>query len=227
MPYAVGKKMLQFQSGLIYGDIDGINPSYTLEGFTFGIQGRYGLLESLEIRSSASWSSESIISQGETYKLGGISFLNLGARVNFIDGNGASPSLGLDAEIRMQNIGPPEYQIDQPAPRVLVLYNMPLLKHFLFTTNFGLTWDNFNDHPFGSYTLNLSTNLREEWSVFVESYANLFANTTGSNFNAGAAYLVSKDLQLDLFFNYYGIHGYPRGWGLNAGVSLRLDLQKG
>ncbi len=184
------------------------------------------MFEKVELRSSASWSSESILSQGESFRLGGISFLNLGTRINFIDRNGESPSLGLDAEIRVQNIGPPEYQVDQPAPRVLVLYNMPLLKHFLLTTNFGLTWDNFNDHPFGSYTLNLSTNLGDEWSVFIESYASLFANTDGSNFNAGAAYLLNKDLQLDLFFNYYGIHGYPRGWGLNGGISWRLDLQK-
>ena len=223
---AVGQGIAQIQSGISYAQLEHINLDVKTTGPNLSLVARYGIIEKLEIRTSMAWRYEKIIFPGFEEERGGISLLNLGLRFNILDGNEEGLSIGIQSDVRVQRIGPPEFQVERPAPRVFALYNFPLLKLFLLSGNLGLVWSDPNKDPVGAFTLNLSTSVSPKTSVFLEAFGNLYIEAEGFNLNTGLGHLLNKDLQLDMVLTYFGATGELQGFGLNGGVSWRFGVNR-
>ncbi len=222
----VGQGMAQIQSGLSYFDVDHVSLDYRTYGPNVSLVARYGIIERLEFRAAfvVRWQTET--SMGVENQFGGLEVMNLGLRFNLLDGKEKKPSLGIQADFRVQEIGPPEYRIDEPAPRIFLLFNTPVSNWFLLSSNLGLVWDELGAEPYGAGTLNLSRGISDKVSVFIEAFGNLYFESQGFGMNVGMAYLINNSLQLDLIGSYLGISGDLQGLGGSAGVSWRFGVNR-
>ncbi len=223
---AVGQGMAQIQTGVSYFGLEHTSLDFRSTGPNIGLTARYGIIEKLEFRTSMAWRWENISSQGEELNRGGMALWNFGFRYNILDAHEEGFSLGIQGDLRIQRIGPPEFQIDRPVPRFFALYNFPLFDILLLSGNLGLVWNDPDSDPVGAFTLNLSSSVSPKTSVFVEAFGNLYIEAEGFNVNAGLGYLLNNDLQLDLVATYFGATGELQGVGLDAGVSWRFGVNR-
>ena len=223
---AVGQGMAQVQSGVSYFSLEHVTLDVRSEGPNLGLTLRYGIIEKLEFRTSMAWRWETITTQGLEENRGGMALWNFGFRYNILDGHEEGLSLGIQGDLRVQRIGPPEFQIDRPTPRIFALYNFPVLDFLLVSGNLGLVWNDPDRDPVGAFTLNLSKGVGPNTTVFIEAFGNLYIEAEGFNLNAGVGHLLNNDLQLDFVLTYFGASGELQGFGVDAGVSWRFGVNR-
>lgn len=225
VPYTTGKGIFQIQTGLLYINTRNAVSQFDNSALNYGILGRYGLFEKFELRSAIAWRSETVSANGQEINFSGLAFLNAGIRFNVINGTGTTPSLGFEADVRFPDIGAPEFQIQELAPRLFLLFSTPLIGDISFTSNIGIVWPELGKDPFAAYTINFSTPISKKTSVFFEAFGNVFVEREGFNLDGGIGYIVNKNLQLDISSAVLEITGENFGWWLDAGVSWRVDLK--
>jgi Putative MetA-pathway of phenol degradation len=227
VPFTAGKGVFQLETGILLNDLKNRSEKSDRMGINYTLLSKYGLFEKLEFRTGLIWRAERISENGQDNNLGGLAFWNMGIRVNVLNGAGNSPSLGFETDIRFPYIGAPEYQIEEVAPRFLLLFSSPLIGDISFSSNLGIVWSEIGQDPFSAYTINLSSPISQKTSVFVEAFGNIFLKREGFNLDGGIAYLANKNLQLDLSAAILGVAGDSQGWWVDAGVSWRVDLRGG
>lgn len=190
----VGKNVFQIQAGVDYlNDLKSFVPNSAF---------RYAISDWFEINSSIAYDSQ----------IGDMSGLSVGTRINLNDGKNNMPPMGLQV-----SFGLPVKSLEFSSK---VLFNIAnsFSDKWSYTINLGSGFDKeFNTR--GIYVFNFSYSVNDKIALFVEPYGTVKTSVL-LNFDAGIAYLVNKDLQLD-FLGGYGINS-GEGLMLGVGVSWRF-----
>ncbi|MDE3743361.1 transporter [Maribacter polysaccharolyticus] len=246
--YAIGKNVLQLESGIFYEQQDHnlLNTHSTLFGTDIAL--RYGLLfERLELIWEGTYQNQDItfdnfgISESRTdfYKNRiGLKFLiydrykedkpNLYSwkANNVFRLKNLIPSVSLYAGANFV-LGDNPFYLGDPtiSPRVMVATQSRLSPRFVLISN--ISYDRIGtDFPELGYTISLSHAFRNpKWSVFVENQAFESDRYADVLLRSGVAYLFNENLQTDIHMGA-SFKNTPSRIFISAGVSYRFDFHK-
>jgi hypothetical protein len=204
--FTVGQGIFQAQSGFEYFGSKANDSNYR-EGFLNNTVMRFGLTEPFEINALVQYNTEMIKENNFERNVYGLSALDVGMRYHIYTGKGLIPNIGFQFSTRLPVLAD-EYQIKDLAPRFIVVASQKLSETFTLITNWGAAWNGNDSAPRGTYVVNLSFPFNDKFGAFVETFGGLQRGSSTINFDTGIAWLVTNDLQLDL----YG------GYGKNLGV---------
>lgn len=217
-PYTVGKKTIQIQNGLSYGEkkFSGGKTQTLIDYLNL----RVGVFERIELNASlypgkeTNWIGSSKSSQG--FK---VNQLNFAIRHNILKGKGWIPTLGVQAGLSLYNS-----------------YIQQLGYYFRFMGNHQWDWLSLSlnagfefpgevtgpivgwNYPFA---LNFMFTLKDNVFAFAEVFGS-FSEMDQPDFDFGLAVVPFDDLQIDLFGGYL-IETGRNGWFAELGFSYRLD----
>jgi len=246
--YAIGKNVLQLESGLFYEQQDHnlLNTQSNIIGTDISL--RYGLLfERLELNWEGTFQNQNITfnsfdtsaSRTDFYKNRiGLKFLiydrykedkpNLHSwrANNIFQLKNLIPSVSLYAGANFV-LGDNPFYVGEPtiSPRVMVATQSRLSPRFVLITN--LSYDRIGtDFPEMGYTISLSHAFRNpKWSVFAENQGFKSDRYSDVLLRSGIAYLFNEDLQTDLHLGA-SFKNTPSRIFVSAGVSYRFDFHK-
>ena len=246
--YAVGKNVLQLETGLFYEQQDHslLNTQSDLYGTDISL--RYGLLfERLELNWESTFQNQKITfddfgtsdSRTDFYRNRiGLKFLiydrykNDKPNIyswranNVFQLKNLIPSISLYAGANFV-LGDNPYYMGDPtvSPRVMVATQSRLSPRFVLISN--LAYDRIGtDFPEMSYTISLSHAFRDpKWSVFVENQGIDSDRYSDVLLRGGVAYLFNEVLQADMNLGA-SFKNTPSRIFISAGVSYRFDFHK-
>lgn len=222
-PFTTGTNVFQIQTGITYSSTDNDNTGTTENSTEYAASLRYGLTEKFEIRSAFRVRGDQIQdAEGDTQQLGGVSFWNAGVRYNILNGSGYQPALGIQADMRLTWVDE-DYKSEEIAPRLMIIYGQKLTDIFRLTTNLSVTRQTADDW-IGNYVLSLSFPLGGKWSGLVENYGSFAEDGFNPKWDAGIAYLVNNDFQLDATSGF-GKNDGIQDWFVDIGISWRVKFQ--
>lgn len=216
--FTVGQGIFQVQSGFDYFSSK-IDDSNYREGFLNNTVMRFGLTEPFEISALIQYNTETIKENDVERKANGLSALDVGMRYHIYTGKGLIPNIGFQYRTRLPVLAD-EYQIKDLAPRFIVVTSQKLSETFTLITNWGAAWNGNDSAPRGTYVVNLSFPFNDNFGAFVETFGGLQQESSTINFDTGFAWLITNDLQLDVYGGYgknYDVHDYF----MSIGVSWR------
>lgn len=218
-PFAVGKHVFQSQTGV---DIGGINDSpnnSSNQYLTPNTILRFGVTRYFELNTAFEYRYVNHTVADSNYVNAGLSGVIVGTRINLYDGNGQSPSVGIQVGFRLPVLSQP-FNPDYVAPVFLLIASDNLSDRVALLANLGIGYNGVNAKPNGQYVLNLSYSISPSWGTYIETFGS-FSNTNFVNsWDTGLAYLVNKNLQLDI----YGGAGFTNrrlSYLVSLGISWR------
>jgi hypothetical protein len=249
----VGKSIIQIQSGLNYLNskltldafnlddpllVDGSSVSNITNTFSNFTDIRYGISKSFEVQGSLGYAfqeSKSLnVISNSSRKINGFSIFAIGARYNFLNPRDSKkPALG----VRTNLFFPVNDEFNNDTyVDITFLHSQELFAGIGLSTNLGLSWNpgvTNENTPGITYVFNLGRQLgSSDFSAFVEYYG-VFIDGTGEfgdglnhNFDAGLAWVLSKDLQIDFSAGYNKSEdtlSYSNNWFFDSGVSWRFQ----
>lgn len=246
--YAVGKNVVQLESGLFYEQQDHnlLNTQSDIIGTDISV--RYGLLfEQLELNWEGTFQNQNITfgnfdtsdTRTDFYRNRiGLKYLiydrykndkpNLYSwkANNLFQLKNLIPSIALYAGANFV-LGDNPFYVGDPtiSPRVMVATQSRLSPRFVLISN--LAYDRIGtDFPEMSYTISLSHAFRNpKWSVFVENQGIDSDRYSDVLLRGGVAHLFTEELQADLNLGS-SFKNTPSRIFISAGVSYRLDFHK-
>lgn len=218
-PFTVGKSILQIQSGVDYFHYKNDADQFKGGGFLSNNVIRFGLTETFEISTQLEYKIEEVTSSDVKTRLNGLSAVDIGMRYHIYSGKGLAPSVGFQIRWRLPRVNG-DYEIDQWAPRFIVVTNQSLSEKLSLTTNWGASWNGNDGTPTGHYTINLFYSISDQFGAFIENYGSVIKSDFNTYLDGGFAYLVTNDLQLDLLAGYGSNNGLKE-YFISAGISAR------
>ncbi len=202
----VSKGSLQFETGF---QIDGAG------GETNTIYNtpllRYGLNENFEFRASTNLIEGSEVS---------FTPLTLGFKSRLTDEKGILPELSFLGQIALPG-GGNEFKSESVVPSFRVIANHTLSDNWSLGYNWGMDWTENVSGVTNAYTLILGTSFSDKVSWFVELYGFITDDDNDLGIDSGLTYLLSDQLQLDVFGGVGLTEGLP-DWFTGAGISFAL-----
>lgn len=246
--YAVGKNVLQLETGLFYEQQDHSLLNTQSDLFGTDISLRYGLLfERLELNWESTFQNQKITfenfgttdSRTDFYRNRiGLKFLiydrykndkpNLYSwkANNVFQLKNLIPSISVYAGANFV-LGDNPFYVGDPtiSPRVMVATQSRLSPRFVLISN--LSYDRIGtDFPEMGYTISLSHAFRDpKWSVFVENQGFDSDRYSDVLLRGGVAYLFNEVLQADMNLGA-SFKNTPSRIFISAGVSYRFDFHK-
>jgi len=224
-PFTTGKNIFQIQTGITSDWFDNTTSDVSGNGLGYFLSLRYGLEESFEIRSAFGVRRDITSTNTTESTIGGINVWNVGIRYNIVNGKGKQASYGIQTDVRF-NFVDEDYNIDDLAPRIMLIHGQKLGANLGLTTNWGISWNGFNSTPRGFYVINMSFPISDKLGGFVETYGGVIRDDFTIFFDTGLAYLVNNDFQLDISMGY-GSNDNVRVTFIDAGISWRTGKWKG
>jgi len=224
-PFTTGKNIFQIQTGVSTDWFDDTFASLTGNGMAYFASLRYGLEESFEIRSAFGARRDVTSMNGSETTIGGINVWNAGVRFNIINGKGERASFGIQTDVRF-NFVDKDYNIDDLAPRIILIHGQKFGAKLGLTTNWGISWNGNNSTPRGFYVAKLTFPVSNKLSAFVETYGGLVKEDFSIWFGTGLAYLLNNDFQLDISTGY-GSNDNINSALIDVGISWRTGKWKG
>jgi len=218
-PFTVGKNILQIQSGMDVFGFENNTANVKGDGFLNNTVVRYGIGERFEISALADFRFETINSGGTETDLSGLAAFDVGGRYHIYSGQDLVPSVGFQLRFRLPVLSE-DYKIDDVAPRFVIITNQQLSETFTLFTNWGASWNGVNSTATGFYTINLAFPISGKLGGFIENYGSITDGNFDSRFDAGLAFLVNNDLQLDLLGGP-GRNDGVKDYFISVGVSWR------
>ena len=219
-PYAVGKKIIQIQTGIEFSNFSGIFNAKNYEG---GLVVRYGITEKFEVNTGWKY----------TYQTNEVAFiepkmgLNLGSvgcRINLIEGENYTPSIGLQSSLKFPRLSS-DFSTQRLATKMLLIVRQKLSKKLNLMTNFGLDYSGNSTIPTGLFVCNLGYNINSKFGLNIEAFGSYNTSAGKIYFDAGARYLINSDFQLDLTIGG-GMNHNTNNIFCNTGLSWRLGKQQ-
>lgn len=215
--FTVGKEFFQIQSGVDHFSYN--NAMISGSGVLSNTVLRYGLTEPFEVSALIEYKGENVDNSSDSQNLDGFSAVDLGMRYHIYTGKGLAPSIAFQIRWRIPKIGG-DYEINQWAPRFLIVTSQQLSDKLTFITNWGASWNGNNAIPQGVYTANLSYAITSNFGVFIENYGSLLQSDFDTFLDGGVAYLINNNLQLDLYSGF-GKNEDAKDFYVSAGISWR------
>ncbi|MFT7157376.1 MAG: hypothetical protein ACI8Q1_002395 [Parvicella sp.] len=220
-PFTTGKELFQVQTGVNYTNYTNNETARDGNIVEYLASLRYGVLENMEIRSAFKVRRDKINTRPEpSRKFGGLSFWNVGLRYNIVSGTGFKPSFGVQGDIKLTWVDP-QYRSSKISPRIMLIHGQRLTEKIGVTTNFSMTLNGESDKALLGYIVKFSFPIAKKWTSFIENYGQGTSVAFLSRWDTGLAYLVNKDLQLDLFSGF-GINNGQKEWFIDTGISWRV-----
>lgn len=169
---------------------------------------RYGLNPSFELTSEIDYENKHL--DGEPNEEG-FSDIELGVKVRLIDDSQKAPSLFLRARLQLPG-GDGEFTQNHPAPNAVLASGYEFTDRVSIEGDIGARYNPDEGVTEGFYALNLSHEISERTSVFIEGYHSLEDENGAIEGDLGAAYLVTPNFQFD----------FSLGWGHNDGQVQNL-----
>ncbi len=219
-PYGVGTDVLQFEGGLFYSKRK-LQQNFDTKGFGTEVFVRYGkFLEKLEVNLDLAFEKQETITNNlllfnGNYRSAGLSRLTIGAkylvynqkyadkskeirswkkRTSF-DKKRLIPSVGVAIGLNTNFLGE-NFKRDGMSLKAAILLQNDFTNRFILITNI---YGNHFGKPYKEYgyIATVTYAVTPNWSIFAENQG-IFKNTANEfQIGGGAAYLFSKDLQLD------------------------------
>ncbi len=222
-PFTTGKKIFQIQTGVNFNQFKVSDMTTDGTGFNYLMSLRYGITETIEVRSAFKINYDKSTTQGEEIKASGLSAMVVGIRFNILDNAGTyKPSLGFQANINL-NVLSDDFNPGYPLPAMLLLHNQKLADWLIMTTNWGIFWSGDEVAAKGLYTINLSFPISKRVGGFIENYGFLSNRNIDTFFDTGVDYLITNDLLVDLSIGYSKNNGIDE-YFIDFGVSWRTGL---
>lgn len=218
-PFTVGKGIIQLQTGMDVFGFDDSNSGIKGNGVLNNSVVRFGLTERFEMSALFDYKLETLKANDSELKLRGLDALDIGGRYHIYSGKGLVPSVGFQLRFRLPVLSE-DYHIDKVAPRFLFITNQKLSETFSLATNWGASWNGNNSTATGVYVINLSFPVAGKLSGFIENYGSTTSGNFDMRFDAGLAYLVTNDLQLD-FLGGPGSNDGVKDYFFSVGLSIR------
>lgn len=220
----VGKNIFQIQSGVDHFGSNNSDINLNTKGFLTNTGLRFGLTELFEVGAFFEYKTETNTTSEGSSSYKGISNLAVGLRHQISKGKGLLPSLAFQFRMRIPAMSE-HYQINNLAPSFMFVTSQQLSKSWTLITNLGASWNGNDATTQGLYTVNLSTTITNTFGVFLENYGSLLQGKFETRVDAGVAWLVTPNLQLDLLGGYGSNHGL-KDYFVSTGVSWRTSHHK-
>ncbi len=214
--FTVGEGIFQIQSGF---DNFSNSQDMTKKGYLNNTVLRYGFTRTFEVSTLVEYRTQEVIQNDTKITLNGLDGMDVGFRKHLYTGKGILPNIGFQFRVRLPVLSQ-DYKIKNPAPRFIISTSHNFSKTYSLITNWGASWSGNNTAAQGNYTINLSHRFNSKVGVFIENYGSLLQGTYSSYFDGGFAWLVNKDLQLDLYGGY-SINRGVSAYFISTGVSWR------
>lgn len=218
-PFTVGKGIIQLQTGMDVFGFEHKSLNIKGDGYLNNSVVRYGISERFEISALADYKVETYKSNGTETESSGLAALDLGGRYHVYSGHGLIPSVGFQLRFRLPVLSE-DYKIDNLAPRFIVVTGQKLSETFALATNWGASWNGVNSTATKFYVINVSFPIVGKLGGFVENYGSSTAGNFDTRFDAGLAYLVTNDLQLDILGGP-GNNDGVKDYFFSVGLSIR------
>lgn len=220
-PFTTGARVLQIQAGTDVGQTIDSGTSSTTDN-SADVVIRYGIWEKVEVGFGASY----LYSRpgSGTKNLSGINGYSLRIRSNLFEGKKAVPSVGFQANVAFPYLSA-DYKKKYVAPKLTLMTAQRLGKRVGLATNWGANWNGNTAVPTGFYILNLSVDITDKLSTFVEHYGFLTSGNWTGKADAGFAYLINNDLQLDVLGGYGPSIRNTSDWFASLGISWRTRFK--
>jgi len=217
-PFAVGKQVLQVQSGVNFGksDFGSSNQRESILGIAVI---RYGIWKKFEINGAVGYSHDKITSENEAALFKGLSVAQVGFRVLLRDGQGSGPNIGFQSRLKL-NVLAKDFEQKNLANVSVLAVSQKLGQKVGLLTNLGITWSGNESTPTTIYALNLNMPVGKRISVFIENYGSIYQQDLDTRFDTGIGFLINSDLQLDCSFGY-GRNELETDYFADIGISWR------
>jgi len=222
-PFTTGKSIFQIQSGLNILTFDSSESDGSGNIVTQLNSLRFGVSETIEIRSAFSYRNETMDVGNSEFKGSGINFWNVGLRVNLVNNGGTNkPSFGIQGDVGLKTVGQ-DYEPNYLSPRILFLMTTRLSKTFGFTTNLGTQWSGSNGKASALYTLNLGFSITNKLRGFIENYGSYQESNLTTRFDTGLGYLINNNFAVDISAGY-GDNNNQVDYFIDFGLSYRFKV---
>ncbi|MCK5815350.1 MAG: transporter [Flavobacteriaceae bacterium] len=246
-PYSVGTGVLQFESGLFYGNTGSEELFSTINPRGASLFTRCGVFnERFEINGQIVYQYNDF-QFNNTFKsstqISGVSQLNFGFKYliyqrDYInhskeirswkkrtryDKNRWIPSIGIYIGVNTNWVNT-DYQESDMTPRVALLLQNNLSKRLIILSNIGAYNINNNNSAY-TYIITATYSINESLSVFIENQGDLSSSSLNPQVGTGLAYLFSRNLQFDFSARAYLDQVNP-GFITGVGVAWRWDNHK-
>jgi hypothetical protein len=182
---------------------------------------RYGLNKDAEIRLQADYAKVKTDRTTHT----GFNPLTIGTKIRFAKGEKIIPETSFLFNLTLPWVGKKEFRPENPAPSFYILCQNDLSEKLNVCYNFGLEYDGSDSKPVDFCALCIDYYMTDKFSAFLENYNWFSKGTKPENFvDCGFAFLISKNLQLDLSGNL-NLRDLAKYYMINFGVSWWIRKQ--
>lgn len=199
----------QLETGLTYGkSVD----DYLLHNTMF----RLGLLSSTEIRVAIDYGKQS----GDT----GLMPIGISIKQGLIENRGALPAMTIIGSINLPFLASNVFEPNKIPVGLTLAFENGLSDTFSLSYNLGVFTDGASDEPNWLATANLGYAPLEKIAFFLEYFATYTKIAPPDhNVDAGVAWLLKNNLQLDLAFGTSIFRDAAQNQFVTAGFSYRFD----
>lgn len=241
-PFSVGKRVYQVQTGFRYSESE-LNYNFEKTGreiFDKSTIFRIGIFEKTELRGGLTYNlSEKITQRRVTIQdllfglkgepsntINGVSGWSLGFRQNLIAQRNFIPAVGVQLTALFG--GSNNYITNVIDYQLRILLQHKILKKVVLNTNFTSSIETENINYVFSLSYPLSSKFRIVTELFGTKYFEhpVFDYELTNNFDLGVGYLLSNNLQLDLFGGLGKNGSKLKSYFLSTGLSYRLNTRK-
>ena len=193
---------------------------------------RYGLLEFAELRVRAQLDHhvtdlKSNLQPENRNTDTGLNDVMVGTKLQFLKNSGFIPDAALQADFKLP-VGDETLKTGKVEPKIRLNFQNKLTEGLSLNYNIGLEWEenlsfleNEKYNHIGLYTLALQYQFTESFMAFAEAYGEFEDKDMRQSFDAGVAYKLLPNLQLDAYTGF-GLSEEALDLFVSAGVSFRL-----
>jgi len=220
----VGKGVFQIETGGLYESFEDNN--LKLENYTFNTTLlRYGILDNLEFRLG--WDFVEGSSKVNGNKLdnisSGFSPLLLGVKIDIAEEKNGWPEIALIGHIFPLFSASKDYRPESTAVDFRFSMSHTLSERSNLGYNIGGEWGNDSPEAAAIYTLAYGYSISDKFGMYAELYGDFPEDNKANHYwDAGLTFLVSNDLQLDV---YTGT-SITKGQDILLGLGLSYRLRK-
>ena len=220
----VGKGVLQIETGGLYESFKDQN--IKSESFTYNTTLiRYGILSNLEIRLG--WDFVEGITKVNGNKLdditSGFSPLLIGVKVDIMEEKNGCPEIALIGHVFPVFTASNDYRPESTGVDFRFSMSHTLSEKSSLGYNLGGEWGNDSPEAAAIYTLAYGYSLTNTLGIYAEVYGDFPEDNKANHYwDAGLTYLVSNDLQLDI----YAGTSITKGQDLLLGLGLSYRIIK-
>ena len=197
-PFSVGRRVFQLQTGFDAAGFNEKKNNFSGSAFGHNTVFRFGFTERFELNATYEFRRDGYEMNDSTYSTNGLSIGSIGSRINIYEGSERIPAFGLDLSFKFPVLSE-AYNPQHVAPNVVLMASNAFNDKMSWLLNFGASYNGNDARPTGIYVVNVGYTISPTWGMFVENYGNFTNNSFENRWDTGLAYVVSNNLQLDIY----------------------------